>query len=357
VTLLVPERWPERAGQMVEAERPVLPNFRYITRRTAFTGFYYIYFFAGLSRLLLRLRPDVIYCYEEPHTLLSALTLLYRRLFLPRTRVVLYAAQNIRKRYPFPFRLFERYCFDRADAILPCGTRVAQTLRSKGYTGLLHIVPLPVDTATFAPGPKLREAGRRLLGVKDDDFLIGYTGKLVEEKGLAALLDAFAIVSARLPGARLVLVGAGPMAASLEATVRSKGLDGRVLMPGVVHNSELPTYLNAMDAFVLPSETRPNWREQFGRAIVEAMACGVASIGSDSGEIPAVVADAGMTFREGDAAALAGCLLTLDGNPALRARLGRAGRERVLRLFSVEKVAAQHLAIYRRFGEPSRGKP
>ena len=115
VSLLVPRRWPERSGEMVEAENPALSNFRLIKAPIAFTGFYYIYFFPGLLYYLLRYRPQVIYCYEEAHTLIAAATLLLRRLFLPQSKVLLYAAQNIVKRYPLPFRLFEKYCFKRAD--------------------------------------------------------------------------------------------------------------------------------------------------------------------------------------------------------------------------------------------------
>ena len=132
VTLLVPRRWPERAGQMVQAEDSITPNFRLIKARTVFTGLYYIYFFPGLLYYLLRYRPDIIYCYEEAHTLMAALVLALRRLFMPETRVLLYAAQNIKKRYPAPFRMFERYCFKRADMILACGIRVAE--RSRGQT-------------------------------------------------------------------------------------------------------------------------------------------------------------------------------------------------------------------------------
>src|SRR5688572_22204329 len=133
MTLLTPHRWPERAGEMVKAEGPVSPSYRLVKARTLFTGFYYVYFFPSLLYQLLRFRPDVVYCYEEAHTFIAALVLFLRRLFLPRAAVLLYAAQNVKKRYPPPFGLFERYCFRRADAILACGTSVAQTLRSKGY--------------------------------------------------------------------------------------------------------------------------------------------------------------------------------------------------------------------------------
>ena len=345
LTLLLPRRWPERAGQMVKAEGPVSSGYRLVKARTAFTGLYYIYFYPTLLYQLLRSRPDVIYCYEEAHTLMAALVLFLRRLFLPRSAVLLYAAQNIRKHYPLPFRLFERYCFRRANAILACGTSVASTLRSKGYRGALHVVPLPTDTAAYSPDPQKREAIRRELDLPADALVVGYAGKLVEEKGLRTLWKAFSHLADDCPNLHLVLMGGGPLKDELQRAANSAGLANRLHLAGVIHNNELPAYLNALDIFVLASETRPNWREQFGRVVVEAMSCGVPVVGSDSGEIPAVIGDAGLIFPEGDSLHLASCLQTLF-DPILRADLAGKGRERVLRNFSLETVAAQHYSIY-----------
>jgi glycosyltransferase involved in cell wall biosynthesis len=346
VSLMVPHRWPERAGQMVRAEDPAVSNFHLIKARTVFTGLYYMYFYPGLLYHLLRQRPDVIYCYEEAHSFLAACTLLLRRLFLPRSRVLLYAAQNIKKRYPLPFRLFERYCFKQADAILACGTRVAETLRSKGYEGDLRVVALPVDAHSFAPDPHLRALGRARLDIPDGALVVGYAGKLVEEKGLRTLWSAFEHVASEREDVHLLLAGGGPLLDEIRESARRAGLQDRLHVPGVVHNADLPTYMNALDLFVLPSETRRNWREQFGRAAVEAMSCGLPVIGSDSGEIPTVLGDAGLVFHEGDAAELASHLRCLLADPSQRALLSRKARERVLSLYSVEKVAARHYEIY-----------
>ncbi|HEY0071333.1 MAG TPA: glycosyltransferase family 4 protein [Chloroflexia bacterium] len=347
VTLMLPRRWPERAGQMVRAE--TLPDARFglVVARTMFTGFYYIYFFPSLLYHLLRLRPDIIYCYEEAHTLMGALVLLLRRRFMPRARVFLYAAQNIKKKYPFPFRLFERYCFRNADMILACGSTVAATLRSKGYRGPLRVVPLPTDTCAFAPDPDRREAVRRELAIPRDALVVLYAGKLVEEKGIRTFWRAFEEVAGEQENAYLVLAGGGPLKAEIEEKAREAGLSSRVRLPGVVHNTGLPGIMNAADVFVLPSETRDNWREQFGRVAVEAMSSALPVIGSDSGEIPTVLGDAGLIFPEGDRAALAAHLRRLAADPPLRAELGHLGRERALKLFSTEKVAAQHYEAYR----------
>jgi glycosyltransferase involved in cell wall biosynthesis len=98
---------------------------------------------------------------------------------------------------------------------------------------------------------------------------------------------------------------------------------------------------------VLPSRTRPNWKEQFGRALVEAMACEVPVVGSDSGEIPNVIGDAGLVFPEGDVAALAGHLRRLQDSQDMRRDLGRRGRARVLDRFTQARVAEQTYQLYR----------
>jgi glycosyltransferase involved in cell wall biosynthesis len=347
VTLLTPKRWPERAGQMVKAEPSDDSSYKLVTARTVLTGLYYLYIFPSLLYQLLRYRPDIIYCSEEAHAFIAACVLLLRRIFLPESRVLLYAAQNIKKRYPIPFRLFERYSFRHADSILACGTLVAQTLRSKGYGGDLRVVALPVDVHAFAPDPEKRAEGRRSLGLSADLCVIGYAGKLVEEKGLRTLLRAFADVAEERKSVHLVLAGGGPLKAEMLASAAGLGLAERVHMPGVIHNADLPAFMNALDIFVLPSETRPNWREQFGRVVVEAMSCGVPVIGSDSGEIPVVLGDAGLVFHEGDSEDLASHLRCLLNEPVQRVKLSHLGRGRVLRHFSVEQIAAQHHAIYR----------
>jgi glycosyltransferase involved in cell wall biosynthesis len=97
---------------------------------------------------------------------------------------------------------------------------------------------------------------------------------------------------------------------------------------------------------VVPSRTRPNWKEQFGRVLVEAMACGVVVVGSDSGEIPHVVGEAGLIFPEGDVAALRERLVRLSGDAQLRAELAQSGRQRVLAKYTQAQVAAATFQVY-----------
>ncbi len=109
----------------------------------------------------------------------------------------------------------------------------------------------------------------------------------------------------------------------------------------------MPLRLGELDVLVLPSLTRPNWKEQFGRVLIEAMACGVPVIGSSSGEIPYVIGDAGLIAAEGNVAALRASLQRLAGDRALRTELAARGRRRVLERFTHEHVARQTMTVYR----------
>jgi glycosyltransferase involved in cell wall biosynthesis len=109
----------------------------------------------------------------------------------------------------------------------------------------------------------------------------------------------------------------------------------------------MPRYLNILDCLVLPSHTRPNWKEQFGRVLIEAMACEVPVIGSNSGEIPNVIGHAGLIFPEGNTQALRDCLQKLFEDKMIRMNLGRAGRIRAEKYFTQRKIAEDIVEVYK----------
>ena len=118
------------------------------------------------------------------------------------------------------------------------------------------------------------------------------------------------------------------------------GIGERVDFLGQRASTQMPDVYPTFDVLVLPSLTRPNWKEQFGRVLIEAMACGVPVIGSDSGEIPNVIGDAGLIFPEGDIDALRDSIASLLADPGRRARYAEAGRQRVLAEFTQAQIAA-----------------
>jgi glycosyltransferase involved in cell wall biosynthesis len=123
---------------------------------------------------------------------------------------------------------------------------------------------------------------------------------------------------------------------------------------GTLPSVRMPGYYQGLDALVVPSLTRGNWKEQFGRVIVEAMACGVPVIGSSSGAIPDVIGEAGLIVPEGDVRALADGLRRLAHHPDLRRRMAERGRQRVLERYTQAYVAAQTVAVYRQIFDIAR---
>jgi glycosyltransferase involved in cell wall biosynthesis len=111
---------------------------------------------------------------------------------------------------------------------------------------------------------------------------------------------------------------------------------------GVAHD-EVSSYLNAMDVLAAPSQTTTRWKEQFGRMLIEAMACGVPVVGSDSGEIPYVIGDVGEVVRESSVSDWTRSLGALLESSSRRAAMARAGRDRVEEAFAWPVIARQHL--------------
>jgi glycosyltransferase involved in cell wall biosynthesis len=166
----------------------------------------------------------------------------------------------------------------------------------------------------------------------------------VQEKGIDILLRAVAELQCNW---ELRILGSGPDKTRLQTLAHQLGIDSRVHFDPPIPSSDVPDYMRQLDLAVLPSITQPNWKEQFGRALIEAMACQVPVVGSNSGEIPNVIGDAGLIFPEGDVAALRAHIETLQRDPARRRELGVRGRARVLEHFTQARIAAETYAVYR----------
>jgi glycosyltransferase involved in cell wall biosynthesis len=160
---------------------------------------------------------------------------------------------------------------------------------------------------------------------------------LSSEKGIGTLVSAVRRLDAPVD---LLVVGDGALREWLKQV--DLGRDRRLLLRGGVAHDDMVSVYAEMDVLVLPSRTTPTWTEQFGRVLVEALWCGVPVVGSDSGEIPWVMAitGGGLLFPEGDERALAEVLAALRTDPRRRARLAEEGRRRVAATFAVDAVAS-----------------
>ncbi|MET0555459.1 MAG: glycosyltransferase, partial [Vicinamibacteria bacterium] len=278
------------------------------------------WFFRGADAHWARFRPDVVLVEQEvwSYALVQALWLRHR--YAPASTLVVYAWESQRRAgwRGWLAPLFYRGATRRAAALL-AGNRDARDLfveHGADPARVFVAAEVGLDPVRLCPAePALRERLRRRHGFADGEFVVGYAGRLLEEKGLVDLADAVASLTRAGVAARLALIGDGPLRAEME---RRRAVGEPLVLFPPVQREELAPFYQSLDAFVLPSRTTPLWKEQFGMVLAEAMACGVPVVGSSSGAIPDVMGDAGLVFAEGDPAALAGVLRRLAGDPGLR---------------------------------------
>lgn len=331
--VLVPPGWRDAARGELTLERAYVSGYDLRATPIRFNGSFHLHHYPRLGAEMRAFRPDIVHVDEEPYNLAT-----WHALWLARragARTLFFSWQNLVRSYPPPFCWGERWVLRRADYAIVGTPSTADVWRAKGYAGPLAVIPqFGVDPEVFAPASEPRAAG---------PLRVGFVGRLVPEKGGADLLDALAQLGGEW---RLAVMGDGPAKGALIAQAQRLRIADRVTF-GTLPSTQMPAFYRGLDVLVVPSRTRSNWKEQFGRVIIEALACGVPVIGSDSGDIPSVIGDAGLVVPEGDSGAIAAALRSLQGSEAQRQELAQRGRQRVLAQYTQAQVAAQTVRVYR----------
>jgi glycosyltransferase involved in cell wall biosynthesis len=333
LTAVAPPAWQDERG-LIPLERLYTKGYELVVTPIRLNGHFHLHHYPGLPDILARARPEILHIDEEPYNYATFHAAAAFRRVCPTGRILFFSWQNILRRYPLPFSWIEQQVYRSADAAIAGNREAADILRTKGFRKEVRIIPQFGVTESFRPDGHQREPG---------PIVIGYAGRLVHEKGITILLQALAQVEG---DSQLRIRGSGPLYASLAKYATQLGIADRVQFAPWAESGEMPRFYNSLDVLVVPSLTRPNWKEQFGRVIMESMACGVPVIGSSSGEIPNVVGDAGVIVPEGDADALARALNALILDPARRRQLGARGRCRALEHFSQARVVTDTFALY-----------
>lgn len=340
LTVLAPPSWRDERG-VQQLERAHTAGYQLKEIPIRFNGNFHLHHYPTLGREIRALQPEIVHIDEEPYNLATWQAQHQARRVGARS--LFFSWQNIYRAYPPPFSWGERWVLRNTDYAVVGTDGAADVLRDKGYAGPLATIP------QFGASPDLFQLA---FNRPKRPFTIGFVGRLVPEKGLHILLRA----AAKLHGDwRLRLVGGGSGHAELQTLARSLGIGEQVEFRGQLPSTDLPAEYHRLDALVLPSLTRANWKEQFGRVLVEAMASGVPVIGSDSGAIPGVVGAAGLIVSEGDVDALARALRDLRDQPARRAQMIEKGRARFLAHYTHERIAAATVDVYREMLDKSRG--
>jgi glycosyltransferase involved in cell wall biosynthesis len=305
---------------------------------------------------------DLVHCWEEPYIVAGGqvawwtkrnTSLVYRSAKIHSDRpfhelsskvpLVYFAFQNNPKQYPIPFSWIEQYSISRAAGWICSGHTVADSLKSRrGYNLPMRLIPLGVDVNHFYPSSDLRSRIRQQLEWDESGApVIGFLGRLVPDKGVQLLMNVLDRLETPW---RALFVGTGPMEPHLRDWATRYPQQVRICTH--VKHHEVPQYLNAMDLLCAPSQTLPNWREQFGRMLIEAFACGLPVIGSDSGEIPYVIQNAGLVVGETDEDGWVKAIATLLNSPQQRQTLGAIALERAHSTYAWPIIAQQHLDFF-----------
>ncbi|MDC0832292.1 hormogonium polysaccharide biosynthesis glycosyltransferase HpsO [Geitlerinema sp. CS-897] len=354
VTVVVPKRWKPGGVQnrVVESEPldegafRVVPLSNFSQNQQGLLTFGW-----DLVDLLRQFRPQIIQVEQGAKALGYAQTITLNKLLGLKAKNVFFTWWNIPYTLKFPVSLLEKYNLSNTDGAITGNQDGAEILRDRGYNGPITVLPqLGVDETLFRP----QEVSdlRRQLGLEPTDFVVGFVGRFVEEKGLLTLCQA--LEGLRDRPWKWVLLGRGVLKESLELWVKENQFEDRVIFVESVPHDEVYRYINLLNTLVLPSETTykfktlssVGWKEQFGHVLIEAMACRVPLIGSDSGEIPYVIDDTGWVFPEGNAEKLRECLVTSIDDPELAKQKAQQGFDRAMKRYTNRAIAQQQLEFY-----------
>ncbi|GBF55508.1 glycosyltransferase [Microcystis sp. 0824] len=353
VTIVVPQRWQPGGVQnkIIESQPKIADNFRVIPiSNFSQNNQALLTFGTDIVSLLQKFRPDIIQVEQGSKSLAYAQFITLNRFLNLRAKNVFFTWWNLPYTPKFPISWLEAYNLKNTDGLIAGNQDGVDVLKERGYRGKYTVLPqLGVDEVLFSPSkqPDLS----RSLGIETDEFVIGFIGRFVEEKGILTLIKA----ASKLTGKwKLLMLGRGILKDKIVSEATAAGISDRLMIVESVPHDQVVNYINLMNTLVLPSETTyqvktltaVGWKEQFGHVLIEAMACQVPVIGSDSGEIPFVIADTGLIFPEKDGDALAKSIQTLLDNPSFAQELGQRGYQRVMTNYTNKALAQKQLDFY-----------
>ncbi|MDB9313262.1 hormogonium polysaccharide biosynthesis glycosyltransferase HpsO [Spirulina sp. CS-785/01] len=354
VTVVVPQRWRPGGVQkrIVEPQPRDEGNFRIVPIANFSENNQGLLTFGWeIVKLLREFKPQIIQVEQGAKSVGYAELITLNKLLNLQAKNCFFTWWNIDYKNKLPITWLEAYNLNHTHGLVSGNQDGVDILRNHGYQGKAIVLPqLGVDETLFnpQPQPQLREQ----LGLNPDEFVVGFVGRFVEEKGILTLIKALAKLTDK--SWKFLLLGRGELESKIRQTAQEAKISDRLLFIESVPHDQVPHYINLMNVLVLPSETTykvktltaVGWKEQFGHVIIEAMACQVPVIGSDSGEIPNVIGDSGLIFPEGNIDALKETLTRLIDNPDLAQELGNKGYQRVMEKYTNHALAKEQFAFY-----------
>ncbi|MER3490972.1 MAG: glycosyl transferase group 1 [Mastigocladus sp. ERB_26_2] len=339
VGLLTPSNWKALEWNRLFAVETPYPTIKVYTAPVLFTGRGGAYIYAPwkIWQVVNDFKPDLVQVEEEAFSLCALELAVWSR--LTGKPLVVFGWENMNRTLPMPRRWVRQFVLNTAQLMLPGNQDGADLLQRWGYTGLMEVMPqMGVDTHLFSP--------RLTQERKNEEFRIGFLGRLVPEKSIDTILTAAHLLRERGLNFQVILCGSGSHEEALRQEAHQQQIADLVIWRGSVRHNQAPEEISNFDVLVLPSRTTDTWKEQFGHVLIEAMAMGVPVVGSNSGEIPNVIGRADLVFPEGDAPALAAILERMITEPSWRQELGCYCMTRVAQNYTHERIAERLIKLW-----------
>lgn len=273
--------------------------------------------FSGLRKLIALKRPRYVWIEDEPASLLAWQLGGLKRVY--GFELICFSVENMElslldalrssqsKRYVRHevLGVLTRISRVMADKVLVCSRDGEHLMNKRGFRNAVLRTPIGYNPELFRVDQTLREETREALGLKD--YTIAYFGRVVPEKGVEDLVAALG----ELKGLEWQLLldrfadYENPFSKVLEDAIEREGIKGRVVYFDARHD-EMPRFMNAADLVVAPSRNTPHFKEQYGRVVPEALACGCDVIVTRAGALPELVGDEGHVVEAGNREQLVG---------------------------------------------------
>jgi glycosyltransferase involved in cell wall biosynthesis len=276
--------------------------------------------------------PDVIHVEEEPFTFAGWQFINAAKKY--RKKNLFFTWENIDRPYNTLYSYFNNYCIKNSGAIIAGNEEAKNIFKSRGFSGPIEVIP--------QYGLNMEDFTIRKTKSDPGCFVFGYVGRITPEKGIETLIDSLK----GLDSVKLMVAGTGNTQYTLKIKEKALTAGVKAEFTGFLGRDKIAAFLASLDALVLPSITTPQWKEQFGRVLIEAFASKTAVIGSNSGEIPNVIGGAGLVFKEGVPESLRECIKKLSSDHSLYDELVEKGFERVKTNYTNDILAGKINALY-----------
>jgi glycosyltransferase involved in cell wall biosynthesis len=341
VYLLTPQSWREQ-GVITECETEPTSKLKIFSSPFLFGYRHQRIIYLKLKKVIREVKPDIIFISSEPENFNTFHLVWTVKHLFPEIKIACATWRNISYRnnpYPYKFgwinRLIESYTKKRIDICFAHSRTAEMLMKEISNWGAVYTPP-SINIDDFPFEPKLEKS-------RNEKFVVGYIGRLVPEKGVDILLRAISLTDNNIFG---YIVGCGPGKDSLLKLAKGLNVEDRITWHNAVEFKEVPKLMKSFDILVLPSKSTKIWKEQFGRVLIEAMACGIPVIGSKSGEIPNVVGNGGLVFDEGNFRELANAIQTIQSSNTIRDNLIKRGREKVEKEYNINRAVNSILVAF-----------